>query len=120
MTQRQGLLKDEACLGHGAFGSIDQQQNAVDHLKDTLYLAAEIGVARRINDVDLDALIVHRCVFGQDRDAALTFKVVAVHDPLGHSLVLSEGAALLEHLVDQRRLAVVDVGDDGDVSQIFS
>jgi hypothetical protein len=35
----------------------------------------------------------------------------------GDALVVAEGAGLLEQLVDQRGLAVVDVGDDGDVAQ---
>ena len=30
----------------------------------------------------------------------------------------AEGAGLLQQLVDQRGLAVVDVGDDGDVAQV--
>ncbi len=33
-------------------------------------------------------------------------------------LPLAEDAALLEHGVDQRRLPVVDVGDDGDVTYV--
>ncbi len=34
-----------------------------------------------------------------------------------HLLVGAEDAALAEQGVDERRLAVVDVGDDGDVAQ---
>ncbi len=34
------------------------------------------------------------------------------------SLVLAEGAGLLQHVIDQRRLAVVDVGDDGDITDV--
>ena len=41
-----------------------------------------------------------------------------VHHPLGDLLVRAEGAALAQQLVDQRRLAVVDVGDDGDVADL--
>ena len=33
-------------------------------------------------------------------------------------LVFAEGSALFEHGVDEGRLAVVDVGDDGDVAEI--
>ena len=33
-------------------------------------------------------------------------------------LVRGERAGLAEHLVDQRRLAVVDVSDDGDVADV--
>ena len=38
-------------------------------------------------------------------------------DPLGHPLVFAEGAGLLQKAVDQRGLAVVDVGDDSDVAE---
>ena len=37
------------------FGGIDQQHHAVDHGEDALHLAAEIGVAGRIDDVDAHA-----------------------------------------------------------------
>ena len=33
-------------------------------------------------------------------------------------LVVAEGAGLLQQAVDQRGLAVVDVGDDGDVAKV--
>jgi hypothetical protein len=35
-----------------------------------------------------------------------------------HVLVLPEGAGLREHGVDERRLPVVDVGDDRDVADV--
>ena len=41
-----------------------------------------------------------------------------VHHALGDLLVLAEGAGLAQQLVDQRGLAVVDVGDDGDVADL--
>ena len=41
-----------------------------------------------------------------------------IHDPLGDALVLAERAGLLQELVDEGRLAVVDVGDDGDVAKL--
>jgi hypothetical protein len=63
-------------------------------------------------------LVVDRAVFRQNGDAALFFDRVGIHDPLGDLLVRGEGAGLLEQaLVDQRGLAVVDVGNDGDVSE---
>jgi hypothetical protein len=55
-------------------------------------------------------------VLCEDSNAALALEVGVVHCPLGHPFVRSENAALVEHGVDQRRLAVVDVGDDGDVA----
>ena len=57
-------------------------------------------------------------VLRQNRDAALALELVAVHGALGHALVGAERAALVQHRVDKRGLAVVDVGDDGDVATI--
>jgi len=48
---------------------------------------------------------------------ALALEVVRVHDALLDVLVRGKGARLLQQFVDQRGLAVVDVGDDGDVAQ---
>ena len=54
---------------------------------------------------------------GEDGDAALALEVVRIHHPFGDPLVLAERAGLLQQPVDERRLAVVDVGDDGDVAE---
>ena len=47
-------------------------------------------------------------------------QVVGVEDLLAHQLRLAEAAALAQHAIDQRRLAVVDVGDDGDVANVLA
>ncbi len=117
-AERQRLLGDEARLRHRAFDRIDQQQHAVDHRQHAFDLAAEVGVARGVDDVDVRALPLDGAVLGQDGDAAFAFEVVAVHHALGDLLVLAEGAALAQQLVDQRGLAMVDVGDDGDVADL--
>ena len=57
-----------------------------------------------------------RRVLGEDGDAALSFEVVGVHDALGDGFIGAEGAGLAQHGVDEGGLAVVDVGDDGDVA----
>ena len=119
VTQLQRLLQHEAGLRHGALRRIDEQQNAVDHLEDTLDLAAEIGVARGIDDVDFRSLIMHGGILGQNGNAALTLQIARVHHAVHHGLVLAVDAALLEHFIDQRRLAMVNVCDDGDISNVF-
>ena len=116
----QRLAQDEAGLRQRALGGVDQQQHAVDHRQPALDLAAEIGVARSVDDVELHAVVVDGRVLGEDRDPLLPLEVHRVHHPLGHVLPLAEGAALPQHRVDQRRLAVVDVGDDRDVSEVVS
>ena len=119
VTQLQRAGEDEARLRHGALSGVDEQDNAVDHLEDTLDLAAEVGVARGIDNVDLGVAIADGGVFGEDRDAALTLEVVRIHNAVDDLLIFAVHAALLEHFVDEGGLAVVDVGDDGYIAKFF-
>ena len=118
--QLQRLLQHEAGLGHRALEGIHQQQHAADHLQHALHLAGEVGVTGSVDDVDLGVMIMHGGVLGQNRDAALALQIVGVHDAVGHLLVLAKHAALLEHFIHQRGLAVVNVGDDGDVADVVA
>ena len=114
----QRLLQHELGLRHRAFGGIDQQHRAVDHVEDALDLAAEIGMARRVDDVDARSLPEDGGDLGEDGDAALALEIVGVHGALGHPLILAKGTGLGEQPVDQRGLAVIDMGDDGDVAEV--
>ena len=51
------MTQHEAGLGHGALKGIDQQQCAVGHTQHALDLAAKVGVARGVDDVDLEMCI---------------------------------------------------------------
>ncbi len=75
-------------------------------------------MARRVDDIDAGALPQDRGDLGEDGDAALALEVVRIHRPLGHALVVAEGAGLLQEPVDQGRLAMVDMGDDGDIAKV--
>ena len=114
--QRQRLPGDEAGLRHRPLRRVHQDQHPVHHAKDPLHLAAEIGVARGIHDVDLGALPAHRRVLGQDGDAPLPLQRVRVHHPLLDLLVGAECPRLPQHLIHQGGLAVVHVRDDGEVT----
>ena len=59
----QGFLKHEAGLRHGAFEGIHQEQTAVGHVEHTLYLAAEVGVSRSVDDIDFRTFPVDGNVF---------------------------------------------------------
>ena len=48
----QRLGQHEFGLRHDGFGGIDEEDHAIHHREDALDLAAEIGMARRIHDVD--------------------------------------------------------------------
>ena len=81
-------------------------------------LPAEVGVARRVHDVDMHAFEIYRAVLCQNGDAALFFQIIAVHHSLGDMFIGSERAGLTQQLVDQSGLAVVNVGDDGDIAEL--
>ena len=59
-------------------------------------------------------------VFREDRYTSLSLEIVRVHDSFRNRLIFSENTALFQHLVHKRRLSVIDVRDDRDVSEIFS
>ena len=112
------LAQHEPGLGQRPLGRVDEQQHAVDHREAPLHLAAEVGVARRVDDVDLHPAVPHRRVLGEDRDPLLALEVGRVHDPVDDLLVRGERAGLAQHRVDERGLAVVDVGDDRHVAEV--
>ena len=95
-VQGERLLEDEIGLRHGAFGGVDEQEHAVRHLQHPLDLPAEIGVARRVDDVDQISLIEKGTVFRGDGDAPFPLQVHRIHETLFDDLVLTEKAALLE------------------------
>ena len=119
VAQLQGLGEHEAGLGHGALGGVHQQDDAVDHLQDALHLTAEIGVARSVHNIDLHIAVLDGGILGGDGDATLPLQIVGVHHAVHHGLVLPVHAGLLEHLIHQSGLAMIDVGDNGNVSQLL-
>jgi hypothetical protein len=114
---RKCLLGDEARLRHRAVDGVDQEQHAVHHRQHPLDLATEVGMARRVDDIDAIVAPADRRVLGKDRDTAFLFQVVRIHDPFRHDGARAERTRLLEELVDQRRFAVIDVRDDGYIAQ---
>ena len=69
-----------------------------------------------VNDVDLCSFIVDCSILCKDGDTSFTFKVTVIHDTVLNRLVVTEGTALFEHLVNQGGLTMVYVRDDCDVS----
>ena len=53
----------------------------------------------------------------EDRDAPLALLVVGVHDAVDDRLMGGEDAGLAEEGIDQGGLAMVDVGDQSDVTE---
>src|SRR5687768_9794316 len=118
-SELERLTQDESRLRHRSVESVDDEQHSVHHPKSALHLAAEIRMPRRINDVDLGAFPPHRSVLCEDGYSALALQGIGVHHAVHHDLIFAERSCLAQHLVDERGLAVVDVGDDGDVSDLL-
>ena len=116
--QAQRAHEHVAGLGHGTFVGVDQQEHRVDHAEHAFDLAAEVGVTGGVDDVDEVVLPLDGAVLAADRDAALALEVVAVHDAFLDVGVLAKHAGGAEDGVDQGGLAVVDVGDDGEVADV--
>jgi hypothetical protein len=53
----EGLAQHEAGLRERALGGVDEQHDAVDHGQAALDLAAEVGVAGGVDDVDRQAVL---------------------------------------------------------------
>src|SRR5207244_140732 len=101
-------------------------QGTVRHLQHALNLAAEIGVAGRIDDVHLGARQDEGDILGQDGDAAFALKVIRVENeavlPASEpvQLFFAKQSRLAHHHVDQRGFAVVNVGNNRNIAKVGS
>ncbi|KAK1920113.1 hypothetical protein P3342_002409 [Pyrenophora teres f. teres] len=120
--QRQSLGEGEVEVGHGlrlhALARIHQQQCATTAGVTARHLGPKVDVAGRVDKMQQVVLTLVRVYHGAclrlDCDAAL-----ALHVQLVEELLLSarlDGACNLQQAVRQRRLAMVDVGDDAEVA----
>ena len=112
------LADHELGLRHRAFGGVNQHDRRIHHRQDALNLAAEVGMAGRVDDVDAGVLPVDRGRLGENGDAAFLFEVVRIHGAFGDALVFAERAGLTEELIDQGGFPMVDVRDDRDIADV--
>ena len=109
-------------LRFDALRRIDQQQGALAGGQRARDFVAEVDVAGRIDQVEDVGLTVIRRIrqphrMRLDRDAALALEVHAV-EHLRRHLARLQRAGDLEKAVGQRRLAVVDMRDDGKIPNV--
>ena len=88
--------------------------------KRSFDFTSEVCVSRRIDDVDFDAVVDDAGVLRPDGNAPLSFLVHGIHNALAHVIDLPMHVRLAKDGIDQRGLAVVYVGDDGDIPDIRS
>ena len=116
----KGLAQYVLRLRHRAFVCVYQKKNAVNHVEDTFYFAAEIGMPWGVDDIDFYTVMHHGCVLGEDGDSSFSFQRIRVHDTFSHFLVVSENMALLQHGIYESRFTMVDMRDNGNVTNTFS
>jgi hypothetical protein len=116
-------------LGLHALGGIDDEDGTFAGLEGLLDFVMEIHVAGRVDEIEHEALaggvffalVVVEDGDGRrlDGDAALALQVHVVED-LVLELALGDCARPHQQAVGERGLAVVDVGDDGEVADLHA
>jgi len=112
------LSQNETRLGLRSIVRVNHQQNAVHHFHDALDFAAEIGVARRVHDVDSITVPLECGILRADRDPLFPLEIHRVHHAFLDLLVRAQSSGLPQQLIHERGLAVVDVRNDGDVTDL--
>ena len=103
-------------------GGVDDQQGALAGGEAAADLVGEVDVAGRVDQVQVVGLAVVGLVLdphglGLDRDPALPLEVHRVEQLRLHFFRIDR-AGELQDAVGERRLAVVDVGDDREVANL--
>ena len=122
----QIVLHSKISVGQGlrlhALRGVHHQHGALTGRQRPGDLIVEVHVSRRVDEVQLIGLTILRLVIqlngpGLDGDAPLPLQVHIVQQLICH-LPLGYRAAGLQQPVRQRRLAVVDVGDNGKITNV--
>ncbi len=97
---------------------VDEQHSPLARLQRTAHLVGEVDVSGGVDQVD-DVVLVTDLprqpnVLRLDGDATLAFDIHPVEVLRAHRTLLHH-AGELQHPVGQRRLSVIDVGDDAEV-----
>src|SRR3989442_7206757 len=99
-----------------SLAGVHEQKNTVHHLQRPLDFTPVVAMTRRIHDVDFYPVIPDTRSLGENRDSALALEIVGIENALHYFFICPENAALPQHGIDQRRLPVIDVSNDGYVA----
>ena len=112
-----GEIRVRDCLRLDALRGVHDEQRALAGLERARDLVGEVDVARRVDQVQLEALPGDPHGLGLDRDPALALELHRVEHLRAH-VPAGDRVGHLENAVGERRLAVVDVGDDREVADL--
>ena len=109
-------------LSLNALRGIDHQDRALTGSQGTRNLISEVDVPGGIDHVQdillpIPRLVTHAHGLSLDRDSALALDVHGVENLVAH-LALRESSRNLDEAVGERAFAVIDMGDDGEISDI--
>ena len=115
------FLEDEFSLWHWTLLCVNNEEDAVCHIERAFNFAGEVGVTWSVDDVDFIAVVKDRGLLRRDGDAAFVFLVARVHnESLRHfRLIVAESVRLFQKPIDERGLAVIDVSNNGDISDFI-
>ena len=109
-------------MGLNPLAGIDDEQSALAGGDGAADLVAEIDVAWGVDEIEhvffAVLLIIHLDGVALDGDSSFSFEIHVVEDLRLHILRL-DGFCVLEEAVGESALAVVDVGYDAEIPNIF-
>mmetsp|Transcript_12758 Transcript_12758/g.23769 ORF Transcript_12758/g.23769 Transcript_12758/m.23769 type:complete len:548 (-) Transcript_12758:8-1651(-) len=131
-TLRQGLAQHRLGLHAHALHAVHDDQRTVRHTEGGSHLRAEVNVPGRVDQVDQEVallvvqalhdvftnVVVHRDGSRLDRDTAGNFVRAGVHDTLVTGVLHLDDTSGTNEGVRQSRLAVIDVGNHGHVTDL--
>ena len=120
MVERHIAVRQRLRLN--ALRRVYHQQRAFARRQRTADFVGEVHVTGRVNQVERVGFavlggIVHMHRLGLNGDAALAFQLHAVQNLL-HHLALLENARRFQNAVSQRRLAMVNMGDNAEIANL--
>ena len=116
------LIDVGECLRLDALACVDHQQRAFAGRQTAAHLIGEVHMARRVHQVErysspFFARYIEPHRLRLDGDAALALDLHGIEHLLRH-FALGQAAAKLDEPVRKRRLAVIDMGDDGEIPDV--
>ena len=101
---------------------IDDEQRAFTRSQASGHFITKIHMSGRVDEIEdvffpVVCVVVQPYGFGFDGDATLALEIHSIEHLRGH-LALAERPRKLEQSVGERGLTVIDVGDDGEVSNV--